>query len=114
MENLDSSTDLELTYAQIPSGIVEVPCGGGRCSYHMVKPCRSRFPEGQYDSLNLSWLLKRHRRTSTSVNGSHSVSVILTRRLLHLVLLMHKIMSVPLAPVARISYSPAHGRAEIG
>jgi hypothetical protein len=44
MENLDSSTDLELTY--VPSGIVVVSFGGGRCSYHMVKPCRSAFPKG--------------------------------------------------------------------
>ena len=33
------------------AGIVKVPCGGGQCSYHMVKPCRDvsrkamRLPE---------------------------------------------------------------------
>jgi hypothetical protein len=24
--------------------IEKIPCGGGRCSYHMVKPCRNAFP----------------------------------------------------------------------
>ena len=49
-------------------------------------------------AMRLPELIKGHRRTPHSVNGSHSGSVILTHRLLHLV--------IPLTRVARISYRP--------
>jgi hypothetical protein len=71
-----------------------------------VKPYRNGFPEGNAIPQTYHGFSKDIAALAPSVNGSHSGSVILTQRLLHLVLIMHKILTVFLPRVARISHPP--------